>query len=132
MHLLLSIKRERVHIQKLVSLETPTVRPGRAKSRTDPFIYSRRAERLDSKLLAQLRGTYEAPSGFRFQVILKEDGFLYLAIPGQPDEKLIPYKSVTFRIQRYSNMTFEFVMNNGQVTALKQRDPSGEYVFIRR
>ena len=29
-------------------------------------------------------------------------------------------------------MVFEFVVENGQVKALKQRDPSGEYVFHRK
>jgi hypothetical protein len=94
--------------------------------------FTRRAETLDPELLLQLVRTYEAPSGFAFQVVLKEDGFLYLVIPGQPEEKLIPYKGVVFSIQRFSNMTFEFVLENGQVTALKQKDPSGEYVFVPR
>ena len=94
--------------------------------------FTRRAEILDPELLARLVGPYEAPSGFTFQVVLKEDGFLYLAVRGQPEEKLIPYKGVVFGIQRFSNMTFEFVVENGQVTALKQKDPSGEYVFIPR
>ncbi len=94
--------------------------------------FTRRAEILDPELLARLVGPYKAPSGFTFQVVLKEDGFLYLAVRGQPEEKLIPYKGVVFGIQRFSNMTFEFVVENGQVTALKQKDPSGEYVFIPR
>ena len=94
--------------------------------------FTRRAETLAPDILVQLVGTYEAPSGWTFQVVLKEDGFLYLVVPGQPEEKLIPSKGLAFGIQRFSRMTFEFVMKNSQVTALKQKDPSGEYVFVPR
>ena len=87
---------------------------------------------LDPARLAQLVGTYVAPSGWTFQVVRKEDDALYLVVPGQPEEKLIPSKGLVFGIQRFANMTFEFVMENGQVTALKQNYPSGEYVFIPR
>jgi len=33
---------------------------------------------------------------------------------------------------RFSDRTFEFVLENGRVTALKQKMPSGEYVFKRK
>ncbi|MGK7914674.1 MAG: serine hydrolase [Prochloraceae cyanobacterium] len=94
--------------------------------------FTRRAKTLDPQLLTQLTGTYETPTSFKFKVVLKKDGFLYLVFPGQPDEKLIPYKGLTFRLQQFSDVTFEFVVENGQVKALKQRDPSGEYVFVQR
>ena len=94
-------------------------------------IFRRKAETLDPQLLTQLAGTYEAPQGLKFQVVLKEDGFLYLVVPGNPEEKLIPYKGLTFRVEQFSDITLEFVMENNQVTALKQRVPSGEYVFVR-
>ncbi|MCJ7612205.1 MAG: DUF3471 domain-containing protein, partial [Candidatus Aminicenantes bacterium] len=87
---------------------------------------------LDAKTLALLAGTYETQTGFKFQVVLKEDGGLYLVFPGQPEEKLIPYKGLVFRIKLFSDVVFEFVMENGQVKALKQRDPSGENVFLRK
>ncbi|MBK8278391.1 MAG: hypothetical protein IPK92_21885 [Nitrospira sp.] len=94
--------------------------------------FTRRAEMLDPARLAQLVGTYVAPSGWTFQVVRKKDDFLYLVVPGQPEEKLIPSKGLVFGIQRFSNMTFEFVMENDHVTALKQKDPSGEYAFVPR
>lgn len=94
-------------------------------------IFRRKAETLDPQLLTQLAGTYEAPQGLKFQVVLKEDNFLYLVFPGKPEEQLIPYRGLTFRVQQFSDITFEFVMENDRVTALKQRVPSGEYVFIR-
>ena len=94
-------------------------------------IFTRQAKILDSQLLKELAGTYETPAGFKLQVVLKEDNFLYLVVPGQPEEKLIPYKNLTFQIQRFSDLMFEFVLENGEVKALKQIDPSGEYLFKR-
>ena len=94
-------------------------------------IFIRQAEILDSQLLAQLAGTYETDTNFKFQVVLKQDNFLYLVVPGQPEEKLIPYKNLMFRVDRFSDIAFEFVMENGEVKALKQKDPSGEYLLKR-
>ncbi len=94
--------------------------------------FTRRPETLDVKILGQLAGTYETPTGYKFQVVLKEDGGLFLVYPGEPEEKLIPYKGLQFRIKLFSDVIFEFVMENGQVKALKQRDPSGEYINIRK
>lgn len=93
--------------------------------------FTRQAETLDSQLLAQLVGTYKTPAEFEFQVVLKEDNFLYLIVPGQPEEKLVPYKNLTFRVQHFSDTIFEFVIENGRVKALKQKDPSGEYTLNR-
>jgi hypothetical protein len=45
---------------------------------------------------------------------------------------LIHYKGLKFRLKEFSDLVFEFVIENGEVKALKQRDPSGEYVFTRR
>jgi CubicO group peptidase (beta-lactamase class C family) len=94
--------------------------------------FTRRPETLDPKILEQIAGIYETPTGYKFQVVLKEAGGLFLVYPGQPDEKLLPYKGLMFRIKLFSDVIFEFVLENGRVTALKQRDPSGEYVFIRK
>ncbi len=94
-------------------------------------IFTRQAETLDSQLLAQLAGTYKTAADFKFQVVLKQDNCLYILVPGQPEEELIPYKEFTFRVRRFSDMTFEFVMKNGEVEALKQKVPSGEYTLER-
>jgi CubicO group peptidase (beta-lactamase class C family) len=95
-------------------------------------IFTRRPETLDPNLLKQLAGVYETPTGSKFQVVLKEGNVLCLVAPGQPEEELIPYKGLKFRIKEFSDLIFEFVIENGQVKALKQRDPSGEYVFPRK
>jgi CubicO group peptidase (beta-lactamase class C family) len=94
--------------------------------------FTRRPDTPDAAVLKQLAGTYETPTGSKFQVILKEGGGLFLLFAGQPEEKLVPYKGLKFRIPEFSDVVFEFVMDNGQVKALKQRDASGEFTFTRR
>ncbi|MGB9005041.1 MAG: serine hydrolase, partial [Candidatus Aminicenantales bacterium] len=94
--------------------------------------FLRKPETIDPELLKQLAGTYETPTGIKFQVVLKEDGSLILSVPGQPEDKLIPTKGLQFRIQQFSDVVFDFVVENGQVKGLKQRSPSGEYVFTRK
>ncbi|PAW80087.1 MAG: penicillin-binding protein [Verrucomicrobia bacterium Tous-C9LFEB] len=93
--------------------------------------FVRKPEILESQILKQLVGTYETPTGFNFQIVLKEDGFLYKAFPGQPEEKLLPYRGLEFRVQHFADRTNEFVMENGQLKALKQKSPSGEYLSRR-
>jgi CubicO group peptidase (beta-lactamase class C family) len=95
-------------------------------------LFTRKPEALEPELLKQLAGTYETATGYKFQVTLKEDNALYLVFPGQPAEKLIHYKGLKFRLKEFSDLVFEFVVENGEVKALKQRDPSGEYVFTRK
>ncbi len=94
--------------------------------------FIRKAQVLDAKVLGELAGTYETPTGLKFQAVLKEDNSLCLVFPGQPEEKLIPYKGLKFRIKDFSDVIFEFVVENGQVKALKQVDPSGVTVFPRK
>ena len=95
-------------------------------------VFTRKPEILNPDLLAKLAGTYEAPTGVKFQIVMKEDGNLYLTFPGQPDEMLIPYKGLKFRIKQFSDMLFEFIVENGQVKGLKETDPSGVYIFTRK
>jgi hypothetical protein len=94
--------------------------------------FTRKPEALDPELLEQLAGFYETPTGFTFQVVLKAEGGLFLAFPGQPDSELVPYEGLRFRIPEFSDIVFEFVVEDGQVKALKQRDASGEYTFTRK
>jgi hypothetical protein len=95
-------------------------------------VFTRKADKLGPEMLAKLAGTYETPTGIKFRVALKEDGSLCLVFPGEPEEALIPYKGLKFRIKAFSDVIFEFVVENGQVKALKQTDPSGENLLKRR
>ena len=95
-------------------------------------VFTRKPESLGRELLQQLAGPYETPTGFTIQVALKEDGILYVVIPGQPDQPLVHYKGLQFRIKEFSDLVLEFVMEDGRVKAIKQRDPSGEYTLTRK
>jgi CubicO group peptidase (beta-lactamase class C family) len=95
-------------------------------------VFTRKPATLDAATLQKLAGTYETPVGVKFEVVLKEDGGLYLRFAGQSDEKLIPYKGLKFRIKDFSDVVFEFTVENGAVKSLKQVDPAGETVFPRK
>ncbi len=96
-------------------------------------VFTRKPQTIEAGLLQRLAGTYETATGGKFSVVLnEEDGNLYVVVPGQPDTKLIYNKGLQFRVKEYSDLVFEFVDENGRITGLKQRDPSGEYVFQRR
>jgi CubicO group peptidase (beta-lactamase class C family) len=87
---------------------------------------------LSSPATLQLyAGKYETGSGV-FEVLLKSDNVLYIAFPGQPLFQLIPYKARQFHIKGFADTICEFDVQNGKATAMKQRDPSGEYVFKRK
>ena len=94
--------------------------------------FVRRAAALDPVVAQKLAGTYETPSGGKFQVVVKPGSGLYLVFAGAPEQKLIPYKGLRFRVQEFADVIVEFVEENGQITALKQIDPSGEYVSKRK
>ena len=86
----------------------------------------------DSKVLEQYAGPYETSTGFKFQVLLKDDKSLYLAVPGQTAVRMIPYKKHKFRVKEFSDVNYEFVLEDGKVKIMKVVDPSGEYQNIRK
>jgi len=65
-------------------------------------------------------------------VVLAPDGKLSLVSPGQPPLPLTHLKGLIFGIPHFSDVTAEFVVQNGQVTGLKQKEPSGELTFPKR
>ena len=95
-------------------------------------VFTRRSPTLDDATLNRLPGTYVTPSGNKFQVVVKPGSGLYITFPGAPDQKLIPYKGLKFRVPEFADLVFEFVEENGRITALKQTDPSGEFTFKRQ
>ncbi len=95
-------------------------------------VFVRKAPTLDTELANRLAGTYETPDGLKFQVALRPGSGLYVLFPGQPDQKLIPYKGLRFRVQEFADVLFEFADEKGQIISIKEIDPSGEYVFKRR
>ena len=95
-------------------------------------VFTRKPEALDAALLAKLAGTYEMPSGMKAQVTFVQNRGLALVLPGSPPYPLNPTKGLRFRIPQFSDLVFEFVMENGEVKAMKEKDPSGEFSYPRR
>jgi len=93
--------------------------------------FVRRPDTLEPNILASLAGAYATPTGSKVHVVLKEDGTLCLLSPGQPEQKFLPYRGLKFHIQEFSDVTFEFLMENGRVSGLKEVSPSGEYTNKR-
>ncbi len=78
-------------------------------------------------------GSYLSPTGAKFQVVLREGGALGIQFAGQPFRALVPWKPRRFRLKEFSDVTVEFVAGpDGRVTAMKQIDPSGEFVSTRQ
>ena len=89
------------------------------------------AELSAASTLEQYVGNYATPTGGKFQVAVQH-GVLGLAFAGQPFQELIPWKPRMFRVKEFADVTFEFVLENGAVKALKQKDPSGEFTFPKQ
>ena len=95
-------------------------------------VFTRKPEVLDPKLLEKLAGTYLTPSQVKFEVLYQPGGGLSLVFPGGPPQKLIQVKRLQFRTPQSGDTIYEFVLENGQVKALRERDPSGEFSFPRQ
>jgi hypothetical protein len=95
-------------------------------------VFVRKPDTIDPKLMSQFAGAYETPGGVKIQVALAPDGSLSLVLPGQPIVPLTHVKGTTFRTPRFSDVTLEFVVQDGQVKGLKQKDPSGEIVLPKK
>ena len=94
--------------------------------------FVRRAATLAEATGQRIAGTYETATGAKFQVVMKPGLGLYVVRVGAPDQKLVPYKGLKFRIPEFADVLIEFVEENGQISAMKQIDPSGEYLSKRK
>jgi CubicO group peptidase (beta-lactamase class C family) len=94
--------------------------------------FVRKPATLDEVTARRIAGTYETPTGQKFQVVYRPGDGLYALFLGAPDQKLLPYKGLKFRTPEFADVVIEFVEENGQITAMKQIDPSGEYVSKRK
>jgi hypothetical protein len=95
-------------------------------------VFTRKPEQLDPALLAQLAGSYETPTGTKIQITRQEGGGLFMVPPGGAPQPLKQVKGLRFRMPQFSDVIFEFVVENGQVKALRQRDPGGELSFPKK
>lgn len=82
--------------------------------------------------LRQYLGTYTTPNGGTFDIVIRPNGTLALQYANGTFQDLIPWRPARFRIKEFPDLTFEFISTNGAVSALKQTDPSGEYLFVRK
>ena len=95
-------------------------------------VFTRKPEALQAILLEKLAGVYLTPSKVKFEVRYHPGTGLSIAFPGAPPQKLIHVKGMQFRTPLFADDIYEFVLENGQVKALKERTPSGEYTFQRQ
>jgi CubicO group peptidase (beta-lactamase class C family) len=94
--------------------------------------FVRRPAKLDESIAQRIAGNYETVSGAKFQVVYRPGRGLFVVRIGAPDQILIPYKGLKFKIPEFADVIVEFVEENGQVTAMKQIVPSGEFVSKRK
>ncbi|MBB5469842.1 CubicO group peptidase (beta-lactamase class C family) [Paraburkholderia sp. CI2] len=82
-------------------------------------------------VLKQLTGTYQAAFGAKCAIKLRRDNQLMLHFPEAPAEVLTPLKGLQFRNPKWPQRTFEFVMENGRVVALRHWNSVAEFVLTR-
>ena len=85
------------------------------------------AELSSDATLQMYAGTYTSPSGGK--TVLTFQPGKGLSIRGGPD--LQPWRPQQFRIKEFPDVVISFTVENGKVVAMRQRDPSGEFVFPR-
>jgi len=95
-------------------------------------VFTRKPEALDPKLLEKLQGTYLTPAKVKFEVLYQPGTGLSLVFPGGAPQRLIQVKGLQFRTPQSADTIYEFVLENGQVKALRERDPSSEFTYPRQ
>ena len=88
------------------------------------FIKKADADLSTVETLTKYAGKYKIGTRIT-EVVLKDKNHLFLL--GNPDIELIPYKPNIFRTKEFADFTIEFVVENGKVKAMKQKDGTGEY-----
>ncbi|MEO7179883.1 MAG: serine hydrolase [Gemmatimonadaceae bacterium] len=79
--------------------------------------------------LTAYAGTYASPSGAKVDVVLRPgEG---LMIRGGRGMALKPWRPHQFRLKEFPDVVVTFTVQDGKVVAMRQRDPSGEFVFPR-
>jgi CubicO group peptidase (beta-lactamase class C family) len=95
-------------------------------------VFTRKPDAIDPKVLTQLPGAYETPAGVKVQVSVSSDGKVSMLSPGAPPVLLSQVKGLVFRTPQFSDLTFEFVVQDGQVKGLKQKSPGAEYTLPKK
>jgi hypothetical protein len=82
--------------------------------------------------LRQYVGTYDTPTGGKFDVVIRPGDTLAIQNPDGTFQNLIPWQPNRFRIKEFADVVFEFRVANGRASELKQINPSGEFTFVRK
>ncbi|MDM0115017.1 serine hydrolase [Variovorax sp. J22R133] len=90
-------------------------------------MFRRRAPTVDAATAQLLVGTYQTASGFKCKVVQKQAGQLYFVEPGSIDRPLNLYRDLAFRSPSFSNVIYAFTMDEGRVTGVTVKTPSGEF-----
>jgi CubicO group peptidase (beta-lactamase class C family) len=95
-------------------------------------VFTRKPPELDPAVVPDLLGFYERPNGIKIQITGDAKSGLTLAQPGAPTAQLFHIDGLVFRSKRFADRTYEFVQQDGRVTGLKEKDPSGEYFLPKK
>jgi len=79
--------------------------------------------------LRQYAGTYMSPSGGKVVVVFQPGKGL--SIRGADGLDLQPWRPHQFRLKQFPDVVISFTVEGGKVVAMRQRDPSGEFVLPR-
>jgi len=94
--------------------------------------FVRRPAKLDEAAAQRVAGSYETPTGGKFQVVFRPGSGLFIVQPGAPDQKLVPYKALKFHLPEFADVQIEFVEENGQITTMRQITPAGVFVSKKK
>ena len=85
------------------------------------------AESSQTKLL----DTYRTPFGVKIGAKLSRDSDILLCSPGEPANVLETFGGLRFRSGAFPDVTFEFVLEEDHVTALRHWDEHAEIEWAR-
>ena len=94
--------------------------------------FVRRPAKLDEAAAQRVAGSYETPTGGKFQVVFRPGSGLFIVQPGAPDQKLVPYQALKFHLPEFADVQIEFVEENGQITTMRQITPAGVFVSKKK
>jgi hypothetical protein len=85
----------------------------------------------DPEAQALLEGTYETATGVRFRIVRKESGRLARVSAVGAETLLEPVRPWVYRVKGFSDVRYEFLMEDGKVRRMKVVTPTGEFPSAR-
>jgi CubicO group peptidase (beta-lactamase class C family) len=93
--------------------------------------FSRRPDRLEPRQVERLVGSYVGPAGDETSVAVQPDGRLAMRTVWGTTP-LLPYRGLRFRIEKFSDVMYQFLEEGGRITGLRRSDPDGVIVSKRK